>query len=250
MSPYIYPKIHMVQKIYEGKAKIIFSTSKSTEVIQHFKDNITAFNNKKADIIPKKGVVNNYISAFIMKKLTSTGIKTHFISLLNDREQLIKHVTIIPIEVVVRNTSAGNFSKRFNMEDGITFRLPILEFYYKDDELHDPMISESHILSFQLLTSYELDMIKKLSLHINDVLSKLFFDVNIKLVDFKLEFGRSYNNQTELLLADEISPDTCRLWDISTNEKLDKDCYRLDLGNVIERYKEVAQRLHAIPSST
>ncbi|QGR02764.1 phosphoribosylaminoimidazolesuccinocarboxamide synthase [Ehrlichia ruminantium] len=237
----------MVHKIYEGKAKIILSTSNPTEVIQHFKDEITAFNNKKADIIPEKGIINNHISALLMKKLTATGINTHFISLLNEREQLIKHATIIPIEVVIRNASAGNFSKRFNMKEGITFKLPIIEFYYKNDELSDPMISESHILSFELLTHQELETIKKLAFNINNTLSKLFLNVNIKLIDFKLEFGRLYSNQSELLLADEISPDTCRLWDISTDKKLDKDCYRLNLGNVIERYREVAQRLHALP---
>ncbi|AHX04311.1 phosphoribosylaminoimidazolesuccinocarboxamide synthase [Ehrlichia japonica] len=237
------------EKIYEGKAKIIFATSNPLEVIQHFKDEITAFNNKKADVIHEKGILNNYISSFLMKNLTNKGIKTHFISLLNQREQLVKKITIIPIEVVVRNSSAGNFSKKFQIAEGTSFRSPIIEFYYKNDELSDPMVSEGHILSFQWITNQELERIKTLSLRINDILSELFFNVGIKLIDFKLEFGRLYDNkQSDLFLADEISPDTCRLWDISTNKKLDKDRYRLNLGNVIEAYREVAQKLNALPN--
>ena len=237
------------EKIYEGKAKIIFATSNPLEVIQHFKDEITAFNNKKADVIHEKGILNNYISSFLMKNLTNKGIKTHFISLLNQREQLVKKMTIIPIEVVVRNSSAGNFSKKFQITEGTPFRSPIIEFYYKNDELSDPMVSEGHILSFQWITNQELERIKTLSLRINDILSELFLNVGIKLIDFKLEFGRLYDNkQSDLFLADEISPDTCRLWDISTNKKLDKDRYRLNLGNIIETYREVAQKLNALPS--
>ncbi|AHC39476.1 phosphoribosylaminoimidazolesuccinocarboxamide synthase [Ehrlichia muris] len=237
------------EKIYEGKAKIIFATSNPLEVIQHFKDEITAFNNKKADVIHEKGILNNYISNFLMKKLTDKGIKTHLISLLNQREQLVKKITIIPIEVVVRNASAGNFSKKFQIAEGTPFLSPIIEFYYKNDELSDPMVSEGHILSFQWLTNQELERIKTLSLRINDILSELFLNVGIKLIDFKLEFGKLYDNkQSDLFLADEISPDTCRLWDISTNKKLDKDRYRLNLGNVIEAYREVAQKLNALPN--
>ncbi|WDM85140.1 phosphoribosylaminoimidazolesuccinocarboxamide synthase [Ehrlichia sp. JZT12] len=238
------------QKIYEGKAKIIFSTPNSSEVIQYFKDEVTAFNKKKADNIHGKGKINNYISAFLMSKLANKGIKTHFISLLNEREQLVKQVTIVPIEIVVRNLSAGNFSKKFHIEEGTEFRSPIIEFYYKSDKLLDPMVSEGHILSFQWLTHQELEEIKTLSLSINNILTELFLNVDIKLVDFKLEFGKLHNNQQpdNLLLADEVSPDTCRLWDIHTKKRLDKDCYRLNLGSVIEAYKEVAQRLNAIPN--
>ncbi|ABD45002.1 phosphoribosylaminoimidazolesuccinocarboxamide synthase [Ehrlichia chaffeensis str. Heartland] len=237
------------EKIYEGKAKIIFATLNPLEVIQHFKDEITAFNNKKAAIIHEKGILNNYISSFLMKKLIDKGIKTHFISLLNQREQLVKKITIIPIEVVIRNLAAGNFSKRFQIADGTPFKSPIIEFYYKNDELSDPMVSEGHILSFQWLTNQELEKIKILSLKINNILSELFFNVGIKLVDFKLEFGKLHNDeQSDLFLADEISPDTCRLWDISTNKRLDKDRYRLNLGNVIEGYREVAHKLNAIPN--
>ncbi|AUO55191.1 phosphoribosylaminoimidazolesuccinocarboxamide synthase [Ehrlichia canis] len=235
------------EKIYEGKAKIIFATSNPLEVIQHFKDEVTAFNNKKADVINEKGIVNNYISSFLMKELTNKGIKTHFISLLNQREQLVKKVSIIPLEIVVRNLSAGNFSKRFQIADGTSFKSPIIEFYYKSDKLSDPMVSDGHILSFQWLTNQELEKIKMLSLKINEILSEIFLNVGIKLVDFKLEFGKLYNNKaSDLLLADEISPDTCRLWNISDNRKLDKDLYRMNLGNVIEAYKEVAQKLNVI----
>ena len=240
------------QKIYEGKAKIIFSTSNPSEVIQHFKDEVTAFNKEKTDNIEGKGKINNYISAFLMKNLQDKGIKTHFIFLLNEREQLVKKVAIVPIEVVVRNLSAGNFSKKFHIKEGTELRAPIIEFYYKSDELSDPMVSEGHILSFQWLTSQELEKIKTVSLNINNILTKIFLDVNIKLVDFKLEFGKLQNNQQldSLLLADEISPDTCRLWDVLTKKRLDKDCYRLNIGNLIEAYEEVAQRLNAIPTYT
>ena len=235
------------EKIYEGKAKIIFATSNPLEVIQHFKDEVTAFNNKKADVIHEKGIVNNHISSFLMKELTNKGIKTHFISLLNQREQLVKRISIIPLEIVVRNLSAGNFSKRFQIAEGTSFKSPIIEFYYKSDKLSDPMVSDGHILSFQWLTNQELEKIKMLSLKINEILSEVFLNVSIKLVDFKLEFGKLYNDKaSDLLLADEISPDTCRLWNISDNRKLDKDLYRMNLGNVIEAYKEVAQKLNAI----
>ncbi|MGN7618667.1 MAG: phosphoribosylaminoimidazolesuccinocarboxamide synthase [Ehrlichia sp.] len=240
------------KKIYEGKAKIVFSTPNPSEVIQYFKDEVTAFNKEKTDNVCGKGTINNHISAFLMKELANKGIKTHFISLLNKREQLVKQVTMVPIEIVVRNLSAGNFSRKFRIEEGTELRFPIIEFYYKNDELLDPMVSEEHILSFQWLTHRELEEIKTLSLRINNILTDLFRDVNIKLVDFKIEFGKLHNNQQsdDLLLADEISPDTCRLWDTHTHKRLDKDCYRLNLGNIMEAYKEVAQRLNAIPSHT
>ncbi|QXK91701.1 phosphoribosylaminoimidazolesuccinocarboxamide synthase [Neoehrlichia mikurensis] len=229
--------------LHEGKAKIIFSSNSSMSVIQHFKDNITAFNNTKKDIIPGKGIINNHISALLMSYLEQSNIKTHLIEVLNNREQLVTKVAIIPLEVVIRNVAAGSFTKRFNLAEGKLLQSPIIEFYYKNDNLSDPMVNDDHIIHFQWATMSELKKIKFISFQINSILCKIFSDVNISLIDFKIEFGRLCDNNKHIILADEISPDTCRLWDMSTNQKLDKDCYRLNLGNVIETYTEVARRL-------
>lgn len=237
-----------LKKIYEGKAKIIFASSESEHVIQHFKDDISAFNKQKFDTIYGKGIINNHISATLMQKLELAGINTHFIKILNEREQLVKKVKMIPLEVVIRNFTAGSFCKRFNASEGIQFSLPIIEFFYKDDSVSDPLVNEDHILYFKWLTKEEVNEIKSLALRINSYLSNLFFTTGIKLVDLKLEFGKltTSNESSNILLADEISPDNCRLWDIQTKRKLDKDCYRLELDEVIEVYEEVAKKLGVI----
>ncbi|MDG7056324.1 MAG: phosphoribosylaminoimidazolesuccinocarboxamide synthase [Wolbachia endosymbiont of Meromenopon meropis] len=227
---------------YEGKAKIIIKTRDSLTVIQHFKDDITAFNKKKIEIIEGKGIINNFISAFIMNKLEKIGISTHFIKILNEREQLVKKLEIIPLEVVVRNTAAGSFCKRFNVKEGKKLIPPIIEFFYKDDSLFDPMVNENHILHFGWLSFKEIKEIKTIILKINTFLTDIFLNAGINLVDFKLEFGRSIN-RTKIILADEISPDNCRLWVNNNQKKLDKDIFRLELGNLKEAYLEVAKRL-------
>lgn len=228
------------RKLYEGKAKIIFALDGDNDlVIQHFKDDITAFNNKKRTIMPGKGILNNYITSFLMTKLNGIGINTHFVKLLNMKEQLVKKVDMIPIEVVVRNIAAGNICKRLNIKEGVALEPSLIEFYYKIDD--DPLITEEHIVHcLKFLNMWELEEIKMIVMRINDFLSGLFSAINISLVDFKVEFGQ---HDGQLFLADEISPDSCRLWDNKTNDKLDKDCYRLELGDVIARYKEVAKRL-------
>lgn len=233
------------KKIYEGKAKILFEGSDTSTLIQYFKDDTTAFNNKKKEIISGKGILNNRISEFIMTRLGEIGISTHFIKSLNMREQLIKKVGIIPVEVIVRNFAAGSFVKRYGIKEGKKFASPIIEFFLKEDSLGDPLISEEYILSFGLATSENIEEIRYLSTRINDFLYGLFSGIGIKLVDFKIEFGilSDEENMGELVLADEISPDSCRLWDIKTGKKLDKDVFRLDLGNLADAYKEVAKRL-------
>ena len=228
------------RKLYEGKAKIIFSQGEDSDVvIQHFKDDITAFNNKKRSVLPGKGVLNNYITGFFMTRLNDIGINTHFIKLLNMKEQLVKKVDMIPLEVVLRNVAAGSLCGRLEIQEGVNLDPSIIEFYYKND--NDPLITDDHITNcLKLLSIWELDEIKMIVMRINDFLRGVFSTIGISLVDFKVEFGH-YNGQ--LFLADEISPDSCRLWDNNTKQKLDKDCYRLDLGDVIKRYKEVAKRL-------
>ncbi|RDD34462.1 Phosphoribosylaminoimidazole-succinocarboxamide synthase [Wolbachia endosymbiont of Cylisticus convexus] len=229
--------------IYEGKAKSIIATEDSLTVIQHFKDDVTAFNKEKYEIIEGKGIINNHVSAFIMKKLEEAGISTHFIKTLNKREQLVKKLKIIPIEVVVRNIAAGSFCKRFNIKKGEVLTTPIIEFFYKNDDLADPMVNENHILYFNWLSSKEMDEVKTTTLKINEVLVHLFSNASISLVDLKLEFGRLINDSTKIILADEISPDNCRLWDKNTYKKLDKDVFRLNLGDLKKVYLEVAKRL-------
>src|SRR5512139_3523577 len=239
------------RRIYEGKAKTLFEGPEPGTIVQYFKDDATAFNNQKKGTITGKGVINNRISEFLMTKLGEIGVPTHFIRRLNMREQLIRQVEIIPLEIVVRNVAAGSFAKRFGVEEGTQLPRSIMEFFYKNDALGNPMVSEEHITAFGWATPQDLDDIVNLTIRINDFLSGLFLGVGIKLVDFKLEFGRLWENDfMRIVLADEISPDSCRLWDIQTNEKLDKDRFRRDLGGVTEAYSEVARRLGILPEST
>ena len=241
------------KKLYEGKAKIIYETNEKGLVIQHFKDDATAFNALKKTNIEGEGVLNNRISEYLLSSLTQCGIQTHLVKRLNMREQLIKEVKIVPIEFVVRNIATGSLTKRLGILEGTALEKPLLEYYLKDDELHDPLISKEHIYSFEWANEKEIEIIDKMSLRINDILQGIFRGVGIKLVDFKLEYGRVWNKDKEIfeiILADEISPDTCRLWDIKTDRKLDKDRFRKDLGNLIEAYQDVARRLGIMPEET
>jgi phosphoribosylaminoimidazole-succinocarboxamide synthase len=241
------------KKLYEGKAKIIYETNDKGLVIQHFKDDATAFNALKKANIEGKGVLNNRISEHLLSSLAQCGIRTHLVKRLNMREQLIKHVQIIPIEFVIRNIATGSLTKRLGISEGTVLEKPLLEYYLKDDELEDPLISKEHIYSFEWANKNEIKIIDEMSLRINDILQGIFRGVGIKLVDFKLEYGRIWNKDTEInevILADEISPDTCRLWDIKTDKKLDKDRFRKDLGNLIEAYQDVARRLGIMPEET
>jgi phosphoribosylaminoimidazole-succinocarboxamide synthase len=233
------------RRIYEGKAKVMFEGPEPGTLVQYFKDDATAFNNQKKGVIDGKGVLNNRISEYLMTRLSEIGIPTHFVRRLNMREQLVREVEIIPIEVVVRNIAAGSIAKRFKLQDGSPLPRSIVEYYYKSDELGDPMVSEEHITAFGWATTQDIDDMLSMSLRINDFLTGLLLGVGLRLVDFKLEFGRLYNEHDEMriVLADEISPDNCRLWDVQTNERLDKDRFRQDLGNVKEAYQEVARRL-------
>lgn len=237
--------------IYDGKAKTIFEGPEPGTVIQYFKDDATAGNGAKHDVISGKGVLNNRISAHIMTRLESMGIPTHFLKCMNMREQLVRQVEIIPLEVVVRNVAAGSLVKKLGMKEGTFLNYPLVEFYYKKDELNDPMVSENHILNMGWADPYELEEMVSMAWRVNDYLSGLFSGIGIRLVDFKLEFGRLYGEYDEvyILLADEISPDNCRLWDEKTGEKLDKDRFRQDLGGLIEAYQDVAKRLGLIPDS-
>jgi phosphoribosylaminoimidazole-succinocarboxamide synthase len=236
------------RRIYEGKAKVLFEGPEPGTLVQYFKDDATAFNNLKKGVITGKGVLNNRISEYLMTRLGEIGVPTHFIRRLNMREQLVREVEIIPIEVVIRNVAAGSLTKRFGIKEGTVLPRSIIEYYYKSDELGDPMVSEEHITAFGWAAPADLDDIVALSLRINDYLSGLFLGVGLKLVDFKLEFGRLWENEEmRIVLADEISPDNCRLWDAKTNEKLDKDRFRQDMGKVEEAYQEVARRLGILP---
>jgi len=238
------------RKIYEGKAKDLFEGPEPGTLIQYFKDDATAFNAEKQGIITGKGVLNNRISEYLMTRLTEIGIPTHFMRRMNMREQLVREVEIIPIEVVIRNVAAGSVAKRFGLEEGTPLPRSIIEYFYKSDELGDPMVSEEHITAFGWATPQDIDDIMALSLRVNDFLTGLFIGVGLRLVDFKLEFGRLYTEDTlQIVLADEISPDNCRLWDSETNEKLDKDRFRQDLGGVREAYQEVARRLGVLPEA-
>ena len=232
------------KKLYEGKAKIIYATDDKDLVIQYFKDDATAFNNLKKSKIEGKGVLNNRISEHILTNLGQIGIKNHLVKRLNMREQIIKFVEIIPIEFIIRNVATGSITKRLGIEDGTVFKEPLLEYCLKDDKLGDPLIAEEHILAFDWASKLELEKVKKMILRINDFMIGMFRGVGIKLIDFKLEFGRiKINGKSEVILADEISPDTCRLWDSVTDKKLDKDRFRKDLGDLIPAYTEVAKRL-------
>ena len=239
------------KRLYEGKAKVLYEGPEPGTLVQYFKDDATAFNNKKQGVITGKGVLNNRISEFLMQKLGDIGVPTHFVRRLNMREQLVREVEIIPIEVVVRNVAAGSLSTRLGIQEGTPLPRSIVEFYFKSDELDDPMITEEHITAFGWASDRDLDDIMALSLRINDFLTGLFLGVGIRLVDFKLEFGRWYNDDDEMqiVLADEITPDSCRLWDVETNEVMDKDRFRRDMGKVEEAYQEVARRLGILPES-
>ena len=232
------------RRVYEGKAKILYEGPEPGTLIQHFKDDATAFNKKKHDVIEGKGVLNNRISEHIFVKLAEIGVPTHFIKRINMREQLIREVEIIPVEVVVRNVAAGSLSKRLGLDEGTQLPRSIIEFYYKADELDDPMVSEEHITAFGWANPQEIDEMMALGLRINDFMTGLFLGIGIRLVDFKVEFGRLFeNDMMRIVLADEISPDCCRLWDIESDDKLDKDRFRRDMGGLVEAYREVARRL-------
>ena len=234
-------------RIYEGKAKILYEGPEPGTIIVHFKDDATAFNAQKKAVIEGKGVLNQRISEFIFTRLNELGIPTHFLRSLNMREQLVREVEIVPLEVVVRNVAAGSLAKRLGIEEGQPLPRSIIEFYYKNDQLGDPMVSEEHITAFNWASPQEIDDMMHMAIRINDFMSGLFLGIGIKLVDFKIEFGRLYeNDMMRIVLADEISPDSCRLWDIKTQDKLDKDRFRRDMGGLVESYQEVARRLGII----
>tara|TARA_B100000575_G_scaffold284705_1_gene279100 strand:+ start:132 stop:866 length:735 start_codon:yes stop_codon:yes gene_type:complete len=232
------------QQRYEGKAKVIFDGPEDGTLVQYFKDDATAFNAQKKDVIMGKGVLNNYISEHIMQAVEQIGIPTHFLERLNDREQLVRKLEIIPVEFVVRNVAAGSICHRLGIEEGVALPNPLIEFCLKDDALGDPIIAAEHIITFGWASADELDVIYEDTLRINDFLTGLFHGIGVRLIDFKLEFGRAQSEDgIEVLLADEISPDNCRLWDALSNEKMDKDRFRRDLGGVIDAYQEIARRL-------
>ena len=236
------------RQIYEGKAKILYEGPEPGTIIQYFKDDATAFNAQKKGTISGKGVLNNRISEHIFTLLGQIGVPTHFIRRLNMREQLVRQVEIVPIEVVVRNVAAGSLSKKLGIEEGTQLPRTLIEYCYKDDALGDPLISEEHIACFGWATQEEMHDIADMAIRINDFMCGLFAGIGIRLIDFKLEFGRLYDGDySRIILADEISPDGCRLWDIATNEKLDKDRFRRDLGGEVEAYQEVARRLGLLP---
>ncbi len=238
------------RRVYEGKAKVLYEGPEPGTLIQYFKDDATAFNNRKKAIITGKGVLNNRISEYLMQRLGEIGIPTHFIRRLNMREQLIREVEIIPIEVVVRNYAAGSIARRFGLEEGTLLPRSIVEYYYKSDELGDPLVTEEHITAFGWASYQEIDEMLNLALRINDFLSGLFTGVGLRLVDFKVEFGRLWEeDDMRIVLADELSPDNMRLWDSQTGERYDKDRFRLDLGNVQEGYTEIAKRLGILPEA-
>ena len=230
-----------LEKLYEGKAKMVFRTDDPELLIVEYKDDATAFNGEKRGTIAGKGVINNRVTNHLMTLLEEQGVPTHFVRELSDRETLVKKVTIVPLEVIVRNISAGSFAKRYGVEEGIVFDEPTIEFSYKNDELHDPLINSYHALALGLATKGEIETIKRYAFTVNSVLCEYFLGLGVRLVDFKLEFGRLPSG--EIVLADEISPDTCRFWDAKTNEKLDKDRFRRDMGGVEEAYKEMMHRV-------
>ncbi|HIW26315.1 MAG TPA: phosphoribosylaminoimidazolesuccinocarboxamide synthase [Firmicutes bacterium] len=229
------------EQLYEGKAKKVYLTDDPELYIVSYKDDATAFNGEKKGTIVGKGSINNRMTNMLMKVLEKKGVPTHFVEELNDRETLVKKVSIVPLEVIIRNISAGSFAKRFGVEEGIVFDEPTIEFSYKNDELGDPLMNAYHAIALKLATREEIETIKKMAFTVNDTLKEYFLALNIKLVDFKIEFGRLSDGT--IVLADEISPDTCRLWDKDTNEKLDKDRFRRDLGGTEEAYQEVMRRL-------
>ncbi len=229
------------EQLYEGKAKKVFATEDKDLVIVSYKDDATAFDGLKKGTISGKGAVNNKMSNYLMQLLEKEGVPTHFVKELSDRETVVKKVEIVPLEVIIRNISAGSFAKRYGVDEGIVFKKPTIEFSYKNDDLHDPLINSYHALALGLASEDEINTIKNMAFKVNDVLKKYFLSLNVKLVDFKLEFGRTADGT--VVLADEISPDTCRFWDADTNEKLDKDRFRRDLGSVEEAYAEMMNRV-------
>lgn len=228
-------------QLYEGKAKKVYATEDPNLVIVSYKDDATAFDGLKKGTIMGKGVVNNRMSNFLMQILEKEGVPSHFVEEINDRETIVKKVSIVPLEVIIRNISAGSFAKRFGVEEGIVFAEPTIEFSYKNDDLHDPLMNSYHAIALGVATKEEIDTIKAMAFKVNEVLKAYFLNLGVKLVDFKLEFGKT--NDGTIVLADEISPDTCRFWDAETNEKLDKDRFRRDLGNVEDAYKEMMKRV-------
>jgi phosphoribosylaminoimidazole-succinocarboxamide synthase len=238
------------KKIYEGKAKILYEGPEPGTFVQYFKDDATAFNAQKKDVIEGKGVLNNRLSEFFMTGLNQIGVPTHFIKRINMREQLIRQVEIIPLEVVVRNFAAGSLSTRLGIAEGTALPRPIVEFYLKDDALGDPLVTEEHVIAFGWASQQDLDDMVALALRVNDFMSGCMMAVGIRLVDFKIEIGRIWENDyPRLVVADEISPDSCRLWDVETGRKLDKDVFRRDLGSLTDAYTEVARRLGVLPTN-
>lgn len=229
-----------LEMLYEGKAKKVYKTDNEDYFIVDYKDDATAFNGEKKGTIKGKGVINNRVTNYLMQMLEKNGISTHFVEEISEKETVVKKVSIVPLEVIIRNITAGSFSKRYGVEEGIVLKTPTLEFSYKDDSLGDPLINEYHALALELATKEEIEKISKMAFLVNEILSKFFLELGIILVDFKLEFGRF---KGDIVLADEISPDTCRFWDAKTKEKLDKDRFRRDLGNVEDAYKEILKRL-------
>ncbi len=238
------------KKIYEGKAKILYEGPEPGTIVQYFKDDATAFNAEKKAVVEGKGVLNNRLSEFFMTGLGQIGVPNHFIKRLNMREQLVRSVEIIPLEIIVRNYAAGTLSKRLGIEEGTQLPRPIVEYCYKDDSLGDPLVTEEHIAAFGWASQQDMDDILSLALRVNDFLSGVMVAVGIRLVDFKIEVGRIYDGDFQrLIVADEISPDSCRLWDIETGQKLDKDVFRRDLGDLKDAYTEVARRLGVMPKT-
>lgn len=231
-----------MKMLYEGKAKQIFETDNPEQIIMHYKDDATAGNGAKKGTIENKGVLNNKISNMIYRHLEKNGVKTHLIKVLNERDQLCRKVTILPLEVIVRNVIAGSAAARYKIEEGTEIKAPIFEICWKDDDLGDPLINDYHAIAFGLATREELDVIYAQTALINEIMIAMWKEMGIRLIDFKIEFGRTSDG--EILLADEISPDTCRLWDSETNEKLDKDRFRRDMGNIEEAYEEIFARLN------
>ena len=229
------------EQLYEGKAKKVYATEDPDLVIVSYKDDATALDGLKKGTIAGKGAINNRMSNFLMQLLEKEGVPTHFVEELNDRETVVKKVSIVPLEVIVRNVSAGHFAQRYGVPEGIVFDEPTFEFSYKNDDLHDPLLNDSHALALKLATKEEIDTIRAMALKVNEVLKAFFLNLNVRLVDFKLEFGRLPDGS--LVLADEISPDTCRFWDATTGEKLDKDRFRRDLGGIEDAYNEMMRRV-------
>ena len=230
-----------VEQLYEGKAKKVYSTEDPGLVIVSYKDDATAFDGLKKGTITGKGAINNQMTNYLMGQLEKAGVPTHFVEELSERETVVKKVTIVPLEVIIRNISAGSFAKRYGVEEGIVFDAPTIEFSYKNDDLHDPLINDYHAVALKLATWDEIDTIKKYAFQVNDFLKKTLAECGVTLVDFKLEFGKTYDGT--IVLADEISPDTCRFWDATTGAHLDKDLFRRDLGGEEEAYREVMKRL-------